>query len=116
MCKLDLKGTYFSVPLNPASRKFVWFLWSGKLSSFFAFFFRYDLVPTIIYFYEITQNSSFSTESTEHKTNYNLLGGHVVYRSYNWRNVMASDTVIFLLQQLGFVINLKKSIWHLQRE
>ena len=30
MCKLDLKDAHFSVPLNPASRKFVRFLCSGK--------------------------------------------------------------------------------------
>ena len=37
MCKLDLKDAYFSVLLNPASRKFVRFLWSGKLYDFFTF-------------------------------------------------------------------------------
>ena len=37
MCKLDLKYSYFSIPLNPASIKFVRFLWSGKLYEFFAF-------------------------------------------------------------------------------
>ena len=31
MCKLDLKDAYFSVTLNSVSRKFVRFLWSGKL-------------------------------------------------------------------------------------
>ena len=30
MCKLDLKDAHFSVPLNPASRKFVQFLCSRK--------------------------------------------------------------------------------------
>ena len=34
MYKLDFKGAYFLAPLNPASRKFVRLLWSGKLYGF----------------------------------------------------------------------------------
>ena len=47
MCKLDLKDAYFSVPLNPASRKFVWFLWSGKLYEFLCLCFGLGPAPRI---------------------------------------------------------------------
>ena len=47
MCKLDLKDAYFSVPLNPASRKFVWFLWSGKLYEFLCLCFGLGPAPII---------------------------------------------------------------------
>ena len=47
MCKLDLKDAYFSVPLNPASRKFVWFLWSGKLYEFLCLCFGLGPTPRI---------------------------------------------------------------------
>ena len=60
-------------------------------------------------FYKITQNSSFSITSPEH-TNYNLLGRHVVHSPYIAETLMAKDIVIFPLQQLGFALDLKKSV------
>ena len=47
MCKLDQKDTCFLVPLNPASRKFVRFLWSGKLYEFLCFCFELSPAPRI---------------------------------------------------------------------
>ena len=62
--------------------------------------------PSTKNLYKITQNSSFSVMSTEH-TNYKLLGRHVTTNylayPYNRRNVYAQ-------RQLGFVLNLRKSI------
>ena len=34
LCKIDLKETYFTVPLNKNSQKFVRFQWSGNLYEF----------------------------------------------------------------------------------
>ena len=65
--------------------------------------------PSTKNFYKITQNSSFSVMLPEH-TKYNLLGQYAVDRLYNQRNVNGQRQLIFLLQQLGFVLNLKKSV------
>ena len=65
--------------------------------------------PSTKNFYKITQNSSFSVTLPEH-TKYNLLGQYAVDRLYNQRNVNGQRQLIFLLQQLGFVLNLKKSV------
>ena len=92
MCKLDLKDAYFSLPLNPRGQ--------GALQVSLPLFRTRRSTKN---FYKITQNSSFSVASPEH-TNYNSLGRHVVDRPYNRRN--ARDTVIFLLEQLWFALNL----------
>ena len=34
MCKIDLKGAYFNVPLNPQSKHLIRFLWKGNLYKF----------------------------------------------------------------------------------
>ena len=47
MSKLNVKDTYFSAPLNTASRKFVWFLWSGKSFEFLCLCFGLGLEPRI---------------------------------------------------------------------
>ena len=107
MCKLDLKDACFSVPLNSASRKFIRFLWSGKLYKFLCLCF--GTRPSTKNFYKNTQNCSFSVASPEH-TNYNLLGRQLLIGHTIEETLMARDTVIFLLQQLGFVLNLKKSL------
>ena len=66
--------------------------------------------PSIKYFYKISQNFSFSATVPEH-TNYNLRGQLVIHRTYNREErLMTRNTVILLLQQLGFAFNLKKSV------
>ena len=60
--------------------------------------------PSTKNFYKISQNSSFSVTSPEH-TWTTLLIGHTIDQT-----LMARDRVIFLLQQQGFVLNLKKSV------
>ena len=65
--------------------------------------------PSTKNFYKNTQNCSFSVASPEH-TNYNLLGRQLLIGHTIEETLMARDTVIFLLQQLGFVLNLKKSV------
>ena len=47
MSKLNVKDAYFSAPLNTASRKFVWFLWSGKSFEFLCLCFGLGLEPRI---------------------------------------------------------------------
>ena len=105
MCKLNLKEAYFSVPLNPISRKFVQFLWSGKLYEFLCL--CSGLGPAPIIFTKLLK----IPVSELRRLNIlimiylddMLLIGHRIEET-----LMARDTLIFLLQQLGFVLNLKK--------
>ena len=107
MCKLDLKDAYILVPLKPASRKFVRFLWSGKLYKFLCLCFGLGPAPRIF-----TKLLKIPV-SVLRRLNIliiiylddMLLIGHTIEET-----LMARDTVIFLLQQLGFVLNLKKSV------
>ena len=106
MCKLDLKDAYFSVPLNPASRKFVRFLWSGKLYEFFCLCFGLGPAPRIftkllkIRVLVLCRLNILIIIYLDGM----LLIGHTIEET-----LMARDTVIFLLQQLGFVVNFKKN-------
>ena len=107
MCKLDLKDAYFSVPLNPASRKFVRFLCSGKLYEFLCLCFR--LGPAPKFFTKLLK----IPVSVLRRLNIliiiylddMLLIDHTIEET-----LVARDTVIFLLQPLGFVLNLKKLV------
>ena len=107
MCKLDLKDAYFSVPLNPASRKFMRLISSAKLYEFLCLCFRLGPAPRIF-----TKLLKIPV-SVLRRLNIRiiiylddmLLIGHKIEET-----LMAIDTVIFLLQQLGFVLNLKKPV------
>ena len=107
MCKLNLKDAYFSVPLNPASTKFVRFLCSGKLYEFLCLCFR--LGPAPKFFTKLLK----IPVSVLRRLNIliiiylddMLLIDHTIEET-----LVARDTVIFLLQPLGFVLNLKKLV------
>ena len=94
--KLDLKDAYCSVPLNPASIKFVWFLWSGKLYEFLCLCFGLGPAPRIF-----TKLLKIPV-SVLRRLNIlviiyldeMLLIGHT-----SEEKLMARDTAIFLLQQ-----------------
>ena len=104
MCKLDLKDVYFSVLLNPASRKFVWFLWSRKLYEFLCVCFGLGPAPTISTKIPVSVLLRLDILIIIYLDDM-LLIGHTIEET-----LMGRDTVIFLLQQLGFVRNLKKSV------
>ena len=102
LCKIDLKETYSLVPLNTNSVRFVRFQKSGNLCEFlwlcfelgpasrtFTKLLKVPIVPIIIYPGDML-----------------LMGGTLP------EILMGRDTLIFLLQHLDFVINLKKSILH----
>ena len=106
MCKLDLKDAYISVLLNPASRKLARFLWSGKLYESLCLCFGLRPAPRIF-----TKLIKIPALVLRHLNipikiylDDMLLIDHTIEEP-----LMARDTVIFLLQQLGFVLNLKKS-------
>ena len=47
MCKLDLKDTHFSVPLDQNSRKFLKCQWKGTLYEFMCLCFGLDPAPRV---------------------------------------------------------------------
>ena len=107
MCKIDLKDAYFSVPLQKDSQKLVRFLWAGNLFEFLCLclgsgpdpriftkllkipisVLRHLMIRAIIYLDDL------------------LILGNSMSEIFT-----ARDSVIFLLQHLGFVINLKKCV------
>ena len=107
MCKLDLKDAYCSLPLNPPSKKFVWFLWSGKLYELICLCFRLSPTPRIF-----TKLLKIPVSVLRHPNmliliylDDMLLIGYTIEET-----LMARDKIIFLLQWLGFVLNLNKSV------
>ena len=107
LCKIDLKNAYFSVPLCMSSRKFVIFAWSGKLYHFLCLCF--GLGPASRIFPKLLKVSiALLRWLNIHLVIYLddiLLMGRTLEE-----NLMSQETLIFLLQHLGFVINLKKSV------
>ena len=106
MCKLDLKDAYISILLNPASRKLARFLWSWKLYESLCLCFGLRPAPRIL-----TKSIKIPVLVLRQLNipiiiclDDMLLIDHTIEEP-----LMARDTVIFLLQQLGFVLNLKKS-------
>ena len=105
MCKLDTKDAYFLVPLHRNCNDKVRFQRSGKLYEFLCLCF--GLGPTPRIFTKILKVPI----SLIRRLNIRI----VIYlddmlgRSIK-KVLIATDTVIILLQHLGFVINLKKSI------
>ena len=99
-CKIDLKDAYFSVPLSPDLQKvqmersnlsvYLPVLWSGTSTK--------DI-------YKTTKNSHLPVEETECTSN-NISGRYFDHYLISRRN----DTLIFLLQGLGCLIDLKKSV------
>ena len=107
MCKLDLKDVYFSVPLRKNSRQFVRFRWSGDLYEFLCLCFALGPAPRIftkLLKVPMTILRSINIKIIIYLDNM-LLIGHSLEEI-----VMSRDTVMFLLQHLGFVINWKKSV------
>ena len=82
MCKTDLNNAYFAIPLSVKSRKYVKFQGKCLLYNPCCLYFR--LSPAPLVFMLLMASSSEDL-------------------------LMARDTLIFILQHLGFLINIKKS-------
>ena len=114
MCKLDLQDSYFSFPLDQNSRKLVRFQWKGTPYEFMCLCFGLGPAPRIF-----TKLLKIPIE----KINISLLRtinirviiylddmlllSHTVREAY-----MNRDTIIYLLRNLAFIINIKKPILH----
>ena len=104
----SLKETYFSVLLNKNSQKFVRFQWSGNIYQFLCLCFGLGLAPIFTKLLKVPTallrrvNIRIIIYLDEM-----LLMGRTLPEI-----LMARDTLVFLLQHLGFAINLKKSVLH----
>ena len=107
ICKLELTDAYFSISLNTASRKFVRFLWSGKFYEFLDLCF--GLAPAVRIFTKLLKIPISMLRRLNILIIIYLDDMLLISRTIE-ETLMARDTVIFLLQLLGFVLNLKKSV------
>ena len=104
--KIDLKDAYFSVALCMSSRKFVRFIWLGNLYEFLCPCF--GLGPALKFSKLLKVPIALVRRLNIRLVIYLddiLLMGRTLEEI-----LMSRDTLIFLLQHLGFVINMKKSV------
>ena len=107
---MNLTDAYSNLTLNQNLRKLVEFLWKGTLYDFIYIYF--GPVPAPQVFTKLLK----TPVSLQRK----LIIGVIIYLD-NKLNLshtiketyMSQDTVMYLLQDLGFVINTKKPILHL---
>ncbi|XP_057302862.1 uncharacterized protein LOC130637025 [Hydractinia symbiolongicarpus] len=107
MCKLDLKDGYFSVPLHNFSKKFMRFELSGNLYEFLCLCFGFVLAPRI--FTKLLKIPMAVLRRLMIRIVIYLDDMLILGRSRE-EVLMARDTLIFFLQNLGFLIHLKKSV------
>ena len=109
LCKIDLKEVYFSVPLNKNSQKFVRFQWSGNLYQFLCLCFGLGPAPGILT--KLLKVPIVLLRRVNIRIIIYLDDMLLMGRTLR-EILMARGTLIFLLQHLGFVVNLKKSVLH----
>ena len=109
MAKLDLKDAYFCVTLHKESRKFVRFQWDGKLYEFLCLCFVLGPAPRIF-----TKLLKVSLAVLRRSNLLIIIYIDEMLKIGRTREEVEStrDTLIYLLQHLGFVLNLKKSVLH----
>ena len=104
LCKIVLKGPYFSVPLCTSSGKFVKFAWSGNLYEFHCLCFELGPAPRMfskLLEVPIALLRRLNIRLVIYLDDILLMGRTLE------EILMSRDTLIFLLQHLGFVMNLK---------
>ena len=107
MCKIDLKDDYFAVPLDKSSRHLVRFLWEWNLYEFLCLCFGLGPAPQV--FTKILK----VPVSLLCRLNIRVLiylDDMLLMSQSIERLLVARNTIIFLLQHLGLVINLKNSV------
>ena len=105
MCKIDLKDAYFAIPLSVKSRKYVRFQWKGLLYEFCCLCF--GLSPAPLVFTKLLKVPISLLRKPSVKIIY--LDDMLLMASSLEDLLMARDTLIFIIQHLGFLINIKKS-------
>ena len=107
MCKLDLKDAYFTVPMNRESKKFLRFQWQAILYEFQCLCF--GLGPAPLIFTKLMKVPIALLRRLSIRIII-YLDDMLIMAQSRAELLRHRDTVIFLLQHLGFIINLKKSV------
>ena len=105
MCDIDMKNAYFEIPLSVKSRTYVRFQWKDRLYEFCCFFFGISPAPMV---FTKLLKVYLSLERAQCKNN-NYLDSMLLIASSLEDLLMVRDTLIFILQHLEFLINMKKS-------
>ena len=106
MVKIDLKDAYFNIPLHPETQKYVRFQWKGNLYQFLCLCFGLGPAPRILtklLKIPISILWRINIRLTIYLNDILIMGKSLE------KILMSRETVIFLRQHLGFVINLQKS-------
>ena len=106
MVKIDLKDAYFTVPLHPSSRKYVRFRWKNLIYQFLCLCFGLGPAPRL--FTKLMKVPM----SILRRLGIRLiiyLDDILIFGSSQEEIELARDTTLYLLENLGFVINREKS-------
>ena len=107
MCKIDVKDAYLCLPLHPTHRKYVRFQWEGRIYEFLSLCFGLGPAPRIftkLLKVPISLLRRLNTRIIIYSDDV------LIMCQSQGELVVAQETLIFLLQHLGFVINQKKSL------
>ena len=96
---MDLRDVYCCVPLKKQWRKYVRFKWEGSLYRFLCMCFRLSPAPVSVLCKLYIRTTAYLDDP--------LILGKILEVT-----IISRDTVVYLLQNLGFVVNLKKSVVH----
>ena len=105
LCKIDLKDAYFAIPLEKTSRKYKRFLWEGDLYKFTCLCFGLACAPQI---FTKLLKVPFALLKRLNVRVVIYLDDMLIFGRSIEEAMQARDTLIFLLQKLGFVLNLEK--------
>ena len=107
MYKIELKDAYFSVPLNQKSQKFVSFKWKDLFYQFLGLCFGLGLDPRK---FTKLMGIPISLLRKLYVRLFIFLDNILLMLFSKEELTLARDTLIYLLQNLGFLINCKKSV------
>ena len=105
LIRIDLKDTYFGIPLDKSSRKYIRFQWEGNLYKSLCLCFGLGPAPLIF-----TKLLKIPIALLRRINVRIIFLDDMLVMAQTLKEIsQAKETLIFLLQNLGFVINFKKS-------